>query len=273
MNILIAVRSAARNMSGRKLKGARALGVALLTIGPFERAAAAQAIADNSFLIEEAYNQEAGVVQHIGTWHRSLRGAPWTFTFTQEWPVGSQRHQLSYTVPLQRTGSPERHAGFGDAAINYRYQLSPSAARVAVAPRLSLLAPTGSESRGLGTGRFAAQLNLPISARLGSALVTHGNAGISATSAVTTYSAGASVIWLAHPVFNIMCEIAWSKQSTGDRAVVLNPGVRWAHNFASGLQIVPGIAYTVGLGPSRAERAAFVYLSFEHRFTADAARN
>jgi len=33
-------------------------------------AAAPAAIEDNSFLIEEAYNQEAGVVQHISTFAR-----------------------------------------------------------------------------------------------------------------------------------------------------------------------------------------------------------
>ena len=40
-------------------------------------------IQDNSFLIEEAYNQEPGVVQHINTFQR-LRGGPWVATFTQE---------------------------------------------------------------------------------------------------------------------------------------------------------------------------------------------
>ena len=65
----------------------------------------AEAIQDNSFLLEEAYNQEAGVVQHIlniagsvdrlgGRDDRAL-----SFVFTQEWPLVSQRHQLSYTIP------------------------------------------------------------------------------------------------------------------------------------------------------------------------------
>src|SRR6185437_8242001 len=43
-------------------------------------------IADNSFLIEEAYNQEAGVVQHISTFSRPNGGGAWDYTFTQEWP-------------------------------------------------------------------------------------------------------------------------------------------------------------------------------------------
>jgi len=65
----------------------------------------AEGIQDNSFLIEEAYNQEAGVVQHIlNIVHRANRHAgaksdEFSFVFTQEWPAFSQTHQLSYTAP------------------------------------------------------------------------------------------------------------------------------------------------------------------------------
>ena len=34
-------------------------------------------IADNSFLVEEAYNQEAGVVQHVSTFSRPEGGGAW----------------------------------------------------------------------------------------------------------------------------------------------------------------------------------------------------
>jgi hypothetical protein len=57
-------------------------------------------IEDNSFLIEEAYNQEPGVVQHISNWQRSLRTSRWNFSFTQEWPVPTQQHQFSYMLLL-----------------------------------------------------------------------------------------------------------------------------------------------------------------------------
>ena len=241
-----------------------------LALGPSGRPAVAQAIADNSFLIEEAYNQEQGVVQHIGTWLRALRSSPWVFTFTQEWPLGTQAHQLSYSIPFQRT--PQRLSGFGDIALNYRYQLAANE-RVAFAPRISMLIPTGSEPRGLGSGNLGAQLNLPLSATLGSSVVSHWNAGVTAIPDVTTYNLGGSVIWLASPVFNILCEVVWLEQNTGERSVILNPGVRWAHNFASGLQIVPGVAYGIGVGPSRGEHSAFVYLSFEHRFRAESSRD
>ena len=255
-------------MCSRRSSGVSLVALAVLAVCSSGNLASGQAraIADNSFLIEEAYNQEPGVVQHISTWQRSLNAASWTFAFTQEWPLGTQLHQLSYTVPFQRTGAPVQSSGFGDAAVNYRYQLLPADSRVAVAPRLSLILPTGSRARGLGTGGVGAQLNLPISVVLGSTLVSHWNAGVAAVPRATTYNLGASMIWLAHPTFNVMLEAAWTGQSAGGASFVVNPGIRWAYNFASGLQIVPGLAIPIGVGPSEGARAAFLYLSFEHRF-------
>ena len=251
-------------MFARKLRSSL-LVVAVLTVRPSDRPTVAQspAIADNSFLIEEAYNQEPGVVQHINAWQRALRSAAWAFTFTQEWPLGTQTHQLSYTIPVQRTERPSS-TGFGDAAVNYRYQLRADA-RVAIAPRLSMLLPTGSSTRGLGTGHVGVQLNMPVSVALAPSLVSHWNAGVSAVPHTTTYSLGTSVIWLARPTFNVMLEVAWA-ETDGTRSFVVNPGIRWAHNFSSGLQVVPGVAFPYGVGPSRGERGAFFYLSFEHRF-------
>jgi hypothetical protein len=43
--------------------------------------------------------------------------------------------------------------------------------------------------------------------------------------------------------------------------------VRWAYDFRSGLQIVPGVAFPIGVGPNSGERGIFLYLSFEHPFT------
>jgi len=57
-------------------------------------APAPKPIQDDSFLIEEAYNQERGVVQHINTFQR-LHSGDWVYTFTQEWPVPVRRNGLS----------------------------------------------------------------------------------------------------------------------------------------------------------------------------------
>src|SRR5438445_13715185 len=51
------------------------------------------AIQDNSFLVEEAYNQEFGVVQHIQTLQRLWDSKDWVYTFTQEWPVDATPRQ------------------------------------------------------------------------------------------------------------------------------------------------------------------------------------
>src|SRR3989442_3471725 len=146
------------------MRSLRVLSLAVLacsTASSMPSSAQSRHIEDNSFLIEEAYNQERGVVQHISSWQRSLGSASWLFTFTQEWPLGTQRHQLSYTIPFQRLESPSRRTGLGDAAVNYRYQLLPARGRVALAPRLAVVLPTGREALGLGAGTVGVQLSVP----------------------------------------------------------------------------------------------------------------
>lgn len=243
-------------------------------------------IQDNSFLIEEAYNQEDGVVQHINTFTRYRQSQDWIYTFTQEWPVGGQKHQFSYTIPWQRIQSAsDGKRGAGDIALNYRYQLlGDGNAVVACSPRFSLLLPTGREDQGRGSGAMAYQLNLPISVVLGPQVVSHFNVGVTRTpnakndagdqANLTAYTFGQSFIWLVRPTFNLMLEFAYASGETVRSRGLTNPvnnffvspGFRWAINFSSGLQIVPGIAFPIGAGPSKGDRAVFFYLSFEHPF-------
>jgi hypothetical protein len=235
-------------------------------------------IQDNSFLIEEAYNQERGVVQHIATFDRA-RGGAWSFGFTQEWPVPDQRHQLSYVVPVEHSSG----GGLGDVAINYRYQLV-GGSPLAVSPRLSVLLPTGNAREGRGAGSAGVQVNLPVSLELGSRFVTHANAGFThvpsargdggARADATAYNLGQSLIWLATPTVNFMLELAWARDAivVGDGAtareetLLLAPGMRGAINLSSGMQIVPGIAVPLGIVASDGERSLFFYLSVEHAF-------
>ena len=238
-------------------------------------------IQDNSFLIEEAYNQEAGVVQHISNYART--DGDWAFSFTQEWPLGGIQHQLSFTIPFLNT--ERRGTGIGDLAINYRYQLAGNPqAGVVAAPRLSLLLPTGSEAAGRGRGGAGVQVNLPLTLVLSGAVVTHWNAGATLTPSArnaagdqaTThgFNLGGSVIWLAHPRLNLLLESVWYEvrevvsEGQVDRAStwVLNPGIRAAFDFGD-LQVVPGAAYSIGLGSEGGNaEGLFLYLSFEHPF-------
>ena len=237
-------------------------------------------IQDNSFLVEEAYNQERGVVQHINTFSRA-EGGGWEYAFTQEWPVRSQRHQLSYTIPLSGADSD---VGIGDVALNYRYQAGSLDASTAFAPRLTLLLPTGSSREGRGTGGVGLQVNLPFSAEFPASLVAHSNAGATLTprahdeagnlAAAMDYTLAQSIIWLARPKLNFMLEASWTREQEvvgpGDTQttteLLVSPGVRAAVDLPSGLQIVPGLAFPIGVGPSSGERSVFLYLSFEHAF-------
>ncbi|MGH7554691.1 MAG: transporter, partial [Longimicrobiales bacterium] len=193
------------------------------------------AIQDNSFLIEEAYNLERGVVQHIFTFSRD--GGESVASFTQEWPVTGQRHQFSYTIPVQRLDGESR---IGDMLINYRYQLvGDGAARVAVSPRASLVAPTGDSDV------WGYELNLPVSVALGNRLVTHWNAGLADNSQEdAAYFAGVSLIAAVREKFHLILETRWTDD--GESEVVVSPGVRWAWDRRNGFQVVPGIAAPIG---------------------------
>jgi hypothetical protein len=257
--------------------------VALLTLGLSSATAqSAPPVRDNSFLVEEAYNQEARVVQHISVFSFVRRSDAWEYGFTQEWPLGSQRHQLSVTVPVLNAADA---TGVGDIAINYRYQLAfDDATGNAFAPRVSLLLPTGDAARERGSSSLGVQMNLPASWGLHRVLVTHWNVGgtwIPAAQAPSggrvatrALNAAASAIWLAKREVNVMLEVAWARVElpeaddtrVTEESAWISPGVRTAIDFSSGLQIVPGLAFPIGIGPTGGARRVLFYLSFEHGF-------
>jgi len=55
-------------------------------------------------------------------------------------------------------------------------------------------------------------------------------------------------------------------QTGVSEALYVSPGIRWSYDFKNGLQIVPGVAFPIGLGPSGGEHGFLLYLSFEHPF-------
>ena len=109
-----------------------------------------------------------------------------------------------------------------------------------------------------GAGGVGFQVNLPVSIPPHPRLALHANAGPTCTPAARnalgeahTFNAnpGGSAIWLVRPGFNFLVELLWfstehdAAPETGDRqeAGLVDPGARWAFNFPSGLQIVPGV--------------------------------
>lgn len=242
-------------------------------------------IQDNSFLIEEAYNQESHVVQHIGTFMRGRTGRDWASSFTQEWPAMSQRHQLSFTIPIVQPGADHLRSGVGDVALNYRYQAAGlHGERTAFAPRLTVLLPTGDADNGMGAGGAGVQTNLPVSVQLSDRFVTHLNAGATltprtrapdgATARTIGFNVGQSLIWLATARINGMLEVSWADaqhvvgpgRTETQTQFFVSPGLRWAYNLAHDTQVVPGIAFPIGVGPSHGTQSVFLYFSVEHPF-------
>ena len=259
--------------------GAAATPVPADSSRPFE-------IEDNSFFVEEAFNQEAGVVQNIFGAVFLQDGGGWAATFTQEWPAPGIRHQLSYTIPVTRLNGAD---GIGDVALNYRYQLfEEGPGRAAVAPRVTLLCPTGNEGRGLGVGAWGLQANVPVSKQLRDFYV-HANVGLTwyphvpsevspsaapqvtaERVALTSPFIGGSVIYRARPMLHLMLEsvATWQEAPAGpgrtDRSAltIVSPGIRggWNHRSA---QIILGAALPVTMAPGSTDLGVFTYFSYE----------
>ncbi|MEO7191000.1 MAG: transporter [Vicinamibacterales bacterium] len=237
-------------------------------------------ILDNSFLVEEAFNQESGIFQNIFSMMRV--GHEWEAVFTQEWPLGSQSHQLSYSLPV--SGSRGGSSGLGDVMIHYRFQaLREEGGRPAFSPRASLILPTGSAAEGLGAGVAGLQINLPVSRQFNDWYL-HGNGGFTWQPGVrsaardekvplTSPHLGASAIYRLRPMLNLMLEttILW-EESVGAigatnraRIVTLSPGVRRGWNLAD-RQVVLGLAIPTTVVDGATDTGLFVYASYELPF-------
>lgn len=227
-------------------------------------------IADNSFLVEEAFNQEFGIFQNIFVMTRSHTGL-WSGSFTQEWPVPGMKHQFSYTIPLSVF---DGSASLGDALINYRYQMLDGAnGTVAFSPRLSLVVPTSKEGREFGASGAGLQMNLPVSKQTGSVFI-HLNAGTtmireagSGTPWQQTPFAAGSVIVAVRPMFNLMVE-AYTESRPGlkdrDVSTTIAPGFRTGINVGDKQWIV-GVAVPITRGAVR-DHGVLGYLSYELPF-------
>jgi DtxR family Mn-dependent transcriptional regulator len=235
-------------------------------------------IADNSFLVEEAFNQEPGIFQNIFNAARS--DGVWRPTFTQEWPIGTQAHQLSYTLSWLSGGGT---TGFGDTLINYRYQaLLDGPGRPAFSPRLSVILPTGASERGLGVGSSGIQVNLPFSKQTND-VTWHWNGGFTWFSSVESprpektvslmspFVAG-SAIYRLRPMLHVMLEsvMNFDEYPTLDGTeretfFTVSPGVRGGWNIGD-QQLILGVAIPVTWGAEETDSATFFYVSYELPF-------
>jgi hypothetical protein len=241
-------------------------------------------IKDNSFLMEEAYNQEAGVVQFINGYQYSDRTKEWGYTFTNEIPIIDETHQFSYVLPInKKVGTPDE-TGVGDVLLNYRYQLV-NRDFLAIAPRFSIILPTGDYKKGLGNGSTGVQFNQAVSISINELWTNHWNAGFTYTPKAKNadgdsadlfgFNFGSSVVYALSQKTNLLCEFVMnssetvtgpdSKTSSSTYFVV--PGIRTAFKAGQDTEIVPGLGALFGLGPSAVdhERGLFAYFSVESK--------
>lgn len=225
------------------------------------------AILDNSFLVEEAFNQEARVFQNILVMQKAEHA--WNASFTQEWPLGGVRHQLSYTLAMQgvqqRTGE-DYLVTRGPLALNYRLQvMEESAQHPAIAPRLSLLLPPNPDVNGYGL-----QLNVPASKQFGD-FYLHANAGatfngLNSAISQNSVTTGASVIYRLRPMVNLMLESVFaSNVYAPGNSLLISPGVRAGINFGK-KQVVFGAAVPLGVLEGDPRSSLLGYFSYELPF-------
>ena len=244
-----------------------------------------EAIEDNSFLIEEAYNQDDRIVQNIFNGYYLSDVKDMIYTCTQEWWMGGRTHQISYSIAYQTLNG--RSSGLGDAMINYRYQLWDEKNWCWIAPRLSVILPTGKSAEGFGNGVVGVQVSLPASKRWTNEFVSHLNVGAtilpnvegpasggnSVRRTLQTYSIGLSGIYLVSENFNLMFELLYNySASIGESGsvefssgTIVSPGLRYAINLGK-LQLVPGLAIPISFTSTTRNLNVFAYLSFEHPF-------
>jgi hypothetical protein len=231
-------------------------------------------ITDNSFLVEEAFNQEPGIFQNI--FNGVQDNDRWAFAFTQEWPLWTQTHQLSYTLAWAHARDDNE---FGVTLINYRWQaLMEGPGRPAFSPRLSVILPTASS--GSADQSAGLQVNLPFSKQTGD-VYWHWNAGLTwlpsagdgedARSLENPFFAG-SVIVRLRPMLNAMLEslVLLREEpvpggTTRDKSFTLSPGVRGGWNIGDS-QLILGFAVPVTWNDGDQDAAAFFYASYELPF-------
>jgi DtxR family Mn-dependent transcriptional regulator len=229
-------------------------------------------ILDNSFLVEEAFNQERAIFQNIFGFIR--QGGDWQVTFTQEWPAPTVRHQLSYTLSAESVAS---HGGVGDVLLNYRFQaLEEGPGRPAFSPRFSAIVPSGRPAAGAGEGGM--QINLPFSKQRRD-FYFHWNAGFTwlprgGRADLLSPAIGGSAIYRLRPMINLMLESVVSFDAAEidagrvarTRTLTVSPGVRGGWNLAKDTQLILGAAIPVTRSGGSTAAGVFGYVSYELPF-------
>lgn len=240
-------------------------------------------IEDNSFLLEEAYNQKPGEFQFIQRYQGYNSGREYLFSSEGEVPLGSVQHQFSYQI--NRLNVDGDHGTYGDTTLSYRYQ-SVNKEAFLMAHRLGVLIPTGSVQEESGYGVVGLEYMQAMTFILNEQWVNHWNLGFTHYSegkhndsdkrrTLNMFRAGTSLVYLLKDNLNFLLEgllganenLNLNEKKEYEKFFTLNPGVRTAIDFAwKETQLVPGIAFPIRFQKDRVEHGIFLYFSIEPQF-------
>lgn len=241
-------------------------------------------IEDNSFLLEEAFNQEWGVYQFIQKYQYMNKSKTYDYAFENEIPIADKVHQFSYEIPMAKTDK-DANGAVGDMSLNYRWQPLNKDGML-VAERFGLILPTGKVDEGTGSGVYGFEFMQAATISIGERWMNHWNFGfdvlpnaktdgIDKRRTTTGFTAGSSLIYLLRDDFNLMFEaLLQTGQSvnpdgskSSESSVTLNPGFRWAWDFEwKDTQIVPGVSFPTQITNDRTDQGVLLYLSIEPKF-------
>lgn len=241
-------------------------------------------IEDNSFLLEEAFNQEWGVFQFIQKYRTFKHTNGHEYTFENEIPITDKTHQFSYALGSSRPDGINS-SSMTDMILNYRWQ-PVNRDGFLLAERFGLIVPTGSVEKGTGNGVYGLEFMQAATMTLSERWMNHWNmgfkvlpnaeeTGINKKRTLTNFSAGSSLIYLLSDSFNLMLEglldsgqtINADGSKTTETSFFINPGMRFDLDLDwDDTQIVPGISFPMELLNSANEQSILVYLSIEPKF-------
>jgi hypothetical protein len=241
-------------------------------------------IEDNSFLLEEAFNQEWGVYQFIQKYQTSKVAKGYEYSFENEIPISDKTHQFSYGFARLREDANSESA-ISDTTLNYRWQPLNKDGFL-LAERFGLIVPTGRVNKGGGNGVYGVEFMQAATLTVRDNVMNHWNMGFSVLPnakskgidkrrTLTSFTAGSSLVWLCQDNLNFLLEgLLQSSQSTNpdgsktpETTFTINPGVRFALDFDYlDTQVVPGISFPTELLNGPTEHGVLVYLSIEPKF-------
>lgn len=242
-------------------------------------------IADNSFLVEEAYNQESGVYQFVQQYQTTAANRIYDYSFTGELPITHLKHQFSFEVPYSRSGIGGK-TGLGDVILSYRWQPYNHNGKME-AHRFGLILPTGGVEEEHGNGVTGVDYVFASTSPLGENFQFHWNlggsyipeaklAGKQERENLMALSFASGLVYHWHERLDLLVEfltiasdsfnyLRKSEDFTYD--FILNQGVRSATLLDwKNAEIVGGLSFPVRYAEDHLSSAVLVYLSVEPNF-------